>query len=475
MAGRGGDFQVNLAKLGFNTVNKYCRRLEFGEQSTTFRSRETGVERRGTKRKQSKIRFRQRKHTCRPDRKFCSKRGSRESSEEEIVRYNWPKILPAASGDSKQKTSEFHAVLNKLHPLRDSGNWKEFNSVADGFTKAKEGDLDLELLVLIEKSVAVSYQNDLENAKAMVRKALKTLNETEVKMHMRNFLVTMAHLHLTGFYRRQNKHGEAEGCIAEAEQYYRDGSSRYLKALIFYEMASNRSKYASSIPLSQSSARERYVEQAKQHMNHCIDLCIELDTGSVYIKKHHFGLVKLALLDLNCRTKAARITGPRSTCIKEAKNRLKTVEEKYKDEMKEGQKIQFFVAQCDLNYREGNLKAALEHAHSALDHAKDNGFNLEIAAIKERQDEISKLITTKETMNLNIPQSDEGMETLSSSTGPSRRNSPHSSGCEMEKYCYRSPAGISQKLFLKELCKMHAIICMFNFVMCIIYTCMVIL
>jgi len=57
---------------------------------------------------------------------------------------------------------------------------------------------------------------------------------------------------------------------------------------------------------------------------------------------------------------------------------------------------------------------------------------LEIAAIKERQDEICKLITAKETMNLDIPQSDEGMETLSSSTGPSQRNSPHSSGCEME-------------------------------------------
>lgn len=436
-------YKVNLANCNINalvigdgnTVNNNCRRLEFGEQSTTSRSRGTGFRRtfiqdggelRGTKRKQSKIRFPQRKH--RPDPKFCSKRGSSES-EEEIVRYNSPKILPAASGDSKQKTSEFCAVLNKLHPLRDSGNWKEFNGVADGLIKAKEGDLDLELLVLIEKSVVVSYQNDLENAEAMVLKALKILNETKVKMHMSNFLVTMAHLHLTGFYRRQNKHGKAKDSIAIAEQNSRNGSSRFLKALIYYEMASNLSKFVSSIPLDRS-AREEYVERAKHYMKQCIDLCIELDAGCVYIKKHHFGLVKLALLDLNCRTKAARITGPRS--IEEAKNCLKTVEENFEDEMKEGQKIQFLVALCDLNYREGNLQAALEHAHGALDLAKDHGFNLEIAAIKERQDEISKLITAKETMNLDIPQSDEGMETLSSSTGPSQRNSPHSSGCEME-------------------------------------------
>lgn len=447
LAGRGGDFQVNFANCHFkalvigdgNTVNNDCGCRELGEQSTTSRSTVTEFRRtviqdggewrgRGTKRKQSKIRFPQRKH--RPDPNFCSKRGSSES-EEEIFRCNSPKIFPAASGDSKQKTTEFYGVLNKIHPLRDSGNWKAFNSVADGLIKVKAGDLDFELLMLIEKSVVVSYQNDLETAEAMVLEALEKLNKTKMKMHMSNFLVTMAHLHLTGFYRRQNKHGKAESSIAIAEQNSRNGSSRFLRALIFYEMASNLTKFVSSIPLDRS-AREGYVERAKDYMKQCIDLCIKLDAGSVYIKKHHFGLVKLALLDLNCRTKAARITGPRS--IKEAKNCLKTVEEKFEDEMKEGQKIQFLVALCDLNYREGNLQAALVHAHGALDLAKDHGFNLEIAAIEERQDEICKLITTKETMNpyMYIPQSDEGMESLSSSTAPSRRNSPHSSGCEME-------------------------------------------
>ena len=118
--------------------------------------------------------------------------------------------------------------------------------------------------------------------------------------------------------------------------------------------------------------------------------------------------------------------------MKEAKDCLKKIEEKYEDEMKEGQRIQFLVAQCDLNYRQDNLTAALENAHRAFDLAEDNGFSLEIPAIKERQDDISKLIATTETMNLDIPQSDEQMESLSSSTAPSRRNSPHSSGCEME-------------------------------------------
>ena len=446
-----GDCRVNLTDCNFsnfhtlvigngNTVNNCCRHLECGERSTTSRSRGTGLrsaavmmihdggECRGTKRRQSKIRFPQRKH--RPDPRLCSKRGYSES-DEEIVRNNSPEIFPAAPCDSKQKTSEFFAALKILHPLRDSGNWKDFNSVADGMIKAKQEDLEFELLMWIEKSVVVSYQNDLEKAEEMVLEALESLKKPKEEMQMSNFLVTMAHLHLTGFYRRQNRPGKAEESIAIAEQHSRNGNSRFLKALIFYEMASNLTKYVSLIPLDRS-ARDEYVERAKNYMKQCIDLCIELDDGNVYIKKHHFGLVKLALLDLNCRTKAARsqIICPRS--VEEAKNCLKTVEEKFENEMKEGQKIQFLVAQCDLNYRQDNLTAALENAHRAFDLAEDNGFSLEIPAIKERQDDISKLIATTETMNLDIPQSDEQMESLSSSTAPSRRNSPHSSGCEME-------------------------------------------
>ena len=159
-----GDFQVNLTNCNFdtlvigngNTVNNYCRRLEYGDRSTTSRSSGTGFRTtsiqdnedggkwRGTKRKQSKIPYPQRRHS-RPNRRLCSKRGS-SGSEEEFVKHNSPEIFPAASCDSKQKMSEFYAFLKRLHPLRDSGNWKEFNSIADGIMKVNQGDLAVKLL-----------------------------------------------------------------------------------------------------------------------------------------------------------------------------------------------------------------------------------------------------------------------------------------------------------------------------------------
>ena len=441
-----GVFRVNLTNCNFstlvighgNTVINYSRRLEYGERSTTSRSRGTGFrttaiqdggESRGTKRiKQRKISYRQRKH--RPDPRLRSKKRGSSESEEECVRYNSPEIFPVASCDSKQKMSEFYAFLKRLHPLRDSGNWKEFNSVADGIIKVKQGDLAIELLMSIEKSVVVSYQNDLEKAEAMVLEALETLKKTNVQMS--NFLVIMAHLHLTGFYRRQSKHGKAKDSIAIAEQRSQNENSRFLKALIFYELASNLTKFVSSIPLDRS-AREEYVERAKNYMKKCIDLCIELDDDdSVYLKKHHFGLGKLALLDLNCRTKAARSQIACTRSVEEAKNCIEIIKEKYEDEMKVAPKIQFLVAQCDLHYRQNNLRTALKHAHWALELAKNHGFSLEITAIKERLAEISKLITETETMKLEIRHSDEQMDSLSSSTPSCQRNYPQSSGSEMD-------------------------------------------
>ena len=448
-----GKYSINITNSSIqnlvigdgNTVNNYCRRLEYPEQSTASRSgriafRRTAItdggEWRGRKRKQTKIRFPQRKH--RADRKFSSKNASSDS-DEDTLRYNGPETFPIVSAELlKESMNRFQSILNKLHPLRDSGNFKDFSIVAGSILMARKGDLELEILILIEKSVVVSYQNDLEKAELMVLEALDTLRKA--KVGTKDFLVTMAHVHLTGFYRRQNKHAKATDSVTIAEQNSQNVDSRYVKALIFYEKASNLTKYISSIPLDRS-AREQLVKRSKKYMKKCIDLCIELDDARVYIKKHHFGLLKLALLDLNCRTRAARSQLPSPECIEDADTCLKAVEKKYKNEMSEGQKIQFFVAKSDLNYRRKKFEAAQRDASQALSLAETHGFSLEINAIKDRQEDIiSKLITSKKTpkktrkktMAFGTFHSKASMESLSSSTAPSQKNSPSSSGCEME-------------------------------------------
>ncbi|XP_022796103.1 uncharacterized protein LOC111334580 [Stylophora pistillata] len=428
-----------------NVLNNYCRCLQYPEHSAGYRSGRTttrrtatyhdGGERRRIKRKQTKLRFPQRKYIG--DSKFPSKNISDESDEDSSYGHCGPEIFPSVSGERdcafERSIKRFHIILNRLHPLRDSGNFGDFTSVADGMLMSSKGDLELELLILLEKSVIVSYQNDLENAESMVLEVLRKLKNSKTKVEMRDYLVTMAHVYLTGTYRRQYKHGKADSTIAVAEQVLpksQNETARFVKALILYEMASNLTIYINSVPLH-LSARRKLVERSKHYMRQCIDLSIELDGGSLYIKKHHFGLLKLASLDLNCGTRAAREQITSDKCIADAQNCLRAVQEKYEDEMSEGQKIQFLGAKSDLNYRLGDLDAAQSEASQALSLAETLGFNLEIIPIRERLEDISKLITSTEMMSLE-PSYEGCVNSLSSSTVPSERNSPSSSGCEME-------------------------------------------
>ena len=427
-----------------NSVNNYCRCLQYRECSTVSSrttTRRTAVyhdegERRRFKRKQTKIRFPQRKFWG--NSKLPSKNISDESDEDSYYSRCGPEIFPSVSGERniafEKSMKRFHIILNRLHALRDSGNFEDFISIADGMLRNSKDDLELELLILLERSVIVSYQNDLENAEAMVLEALSKLKNSEGKVKMRDYLLTMAHMYLNGIYRRQYKHGKADSTIAVAEQVLPNSQNeitRFFKAQILYEMASNLTIYINSVPLH-LSVRKKLVEQSKHYMRHCIDLSIELDGGNVYIKEHQFGLLKLASLDLNCGTRAAREQITSDKCVADAQTCLRAVEEKCEDEMSEGLKIQFLRAKSDLNYRLGEFKTAQSEASQALSLAETLGFNSEIIPIRERLEDISKLITLTEMMSLEPSLEEGSVNSLSSSTVPSERNFSFSSGCEME-------------------------------------------
>ncbi|KAK2549799.1 hypothetical protein P5673_029620 [Acropora cervicornis] len=412
-----------------NSVNNYCRCLQYPKHSTVSGSSRTttrrtavyhdGGESRRIKRKETKIRFTQRRFW--DNSKLPSKNMSDESDEDSYYSRCGPEIFPSVSGERdcafEKSMKRFHIILNRLHCLRDNGNFEDFTNVVDGMLMNSKGDLELELLILLEKSVIVSDQNDLENAEAMVIEALSKLKNSEAKVKMRDYLLTMAHVYLNAIYRRQYKHGKAASTIAVAKQVLpksQNETTRFVKAQILYEMASNLTIYINSVPLH-LSARKKLVEQSKHYMRQCIDLSIELDGGNVYIKEHQFGLLKLASLDLNCDTRAAREQITSDKCIADAQTYLREVQEKCKDEMSERLKIQFLRAKSDLNYRLGEFKTAQSEASQALSLAETLGFNLEIIPIRERLQDISKLITSTEMMSLEPSLEGGSVNSLSSS------------------------------------------------------------
>lgn len=388
-------------------------------------------ESRGRKRqKQSKIRF--------PQRIFRQESRTVVKGDNEYVSVNLVNLsVPPNSSDDVEKG--IFTILNLLHPLRDRGKWQEFNDVAENLLQENQENLALNILITLEQSVVESYHNKIEKAEEMVNEALKILGKSKAKAKAIDatscrYLTTMAHIHLTGFYRRQNKHGKAEETINIGYQSSTGLNSHFLKALVFYEKASNSTKYISSIP--NGPARDERVASAKELMKECIAISTDLDNnGAIYIRKHLFCFLKLALMALNCRTHAARGQIPSAHCIKEATNCVNEVDEKYAAQISEGQKLQFkfLIAKADLSFRQQNYQLAQDNGKHALALAKKCGFKLEISGIEDRLADIATLIDRKESMDLEIHSSEEGhADSLSSSTSPSKKNSPYSASSEMD-------------------------------------------
>ena len=138
-----------------NSVNNYCRCLQYPECSTVSSrttTRGTAVyhdegERRRFKRKQTKIRFHQRKF--KGNSKLPSKNISDESDEDSYYSRCGPEIFPSVSGERdcafEKSMKRFHIILNRLHALRDSGNFEDFISIADVMLMNSKDDLELEL------------------------------------------------------------------------------------------------------------------------------------------------------------------------------------------------------------------------------------------------------------------------------------------------------------------------------------------
>ena len=394
-----------------------------GTSAARIAANQNGESRGKKRQKQSKIRF--------PQRKFGRESRTVVKEDNKYVNVNLP--VPPNSSDDVEKG--IFTILNLLHPLRDSGKWQEFNNVAEKLLLENQGNLTLNILITLEQSVVESYHNKIEKAEEMVNEALEILEKSKVKAIDATsylYLITMAHIHLTGFYRRQNKHGKAEEAINIGYQNSTGLNSHFLKALVFYEKASNSTKYISSIP--NGPARNEHFASAKELMKQCITVSTDLDkNGAIYIRKHHFCFLKLALMALNCRTQAARGQIPSAECIEDATNCLKEVDEKYAAQISEGQQIQFLIGKGDLSFRQQNYQVAQGNYKQALALAEKCGFKLEISGIEDRLADIATLIDNKESMDLEIHLSEEGHpDSLSSSTSPSKKNSPYSTSSEMD-------------------------------------------
>ena len=284
----------------------------------------------------------------------------------------------------------FHSCSMKLHPLRDNGQWNEFYRVTQQLLDQHPADLILKSIILLEKSVALNYQKELERSEDMLNDAAKVI--ARIRSSDRRLLEGLSNCYFAALYRRKKTMlGKTEKCLKLASKCV-DGfpSSCLPVAILLYEKGCYKRDFAAI-----GSKKEPAITEAKELMQQCVDVCVRLDSKQVYVGKLHFAIAKKANINVQCETSTSRNETIDKNSLVQAGESLDTLQNEDYSKMvvSKGAKIQQLKATVDLYYRIEKFPEAEKIAQEGLEIAKKLRFNLEKQPFEERLTDIRRKMT----------------------------------------------------------------------------------
>lgn len=331
----------------------------------------------------------------------------------------------------EQVLTTFHLYSKRLHPLRDNGRWDDFASAIKDLSAQNVGNLPWQIMLRLEESVALSYQNKLEEAEKVMNEAKRTFAQT--RGPFRRFCEVLSNSNFAGLYRRQKKLGKSKECIDAAKTFSAGFPSSLPIVTLHYEEGSYKRDFA-YIVLRGSRSESTMINEAREKMQECVDLCRCLDPEQVHVGKQHFAVSRMARMNLRLQYEKDTFPRGKQICrgIEETGKLLETLrnDENYCKRESLGAKIQRLTAEADFYCYKGKFPEAKEKAEEALEIAKARQFNLERKPLQEM------MMNIQSNMTASNPEIYRQTPTaISSCTGSSSsdNNSPHSSEYEIEK------------------------------------------
>ena len=325
-----------------------------------------------------------------PKRRKRNPRISSSSSGEDVGETKIKELAFHSDGTNLEKALQyFSECIIPLHPLRDNGQWDNFERVAQCLLEKNANDLPYQTIIQLEKSLVLSLQGKLEESENLINDAFK--NISQMSGAIRLLLEVLSNCYLGQLNRRRKLFGNAEKCL----QLAKEKSARFPPSLpltiLLYEEGGYLRDFAATI---QGSKKELAIVRAKEVTKRCVELCCRLDSEQkVYTRKQHIAISRMVITNLNCETRESRSKLVPKKKIQEAKKLLETLENDYFNQTEtQGAKIQRLMANVDLQYRLGNLIEARTIAEEALEIAKRLEFNLDVMPLKERLGEIHRKI-----------------------------------------------------------------------------------
>ena len=282
----------------------------------------------------------------------------------------------------EQALTSFHLYSKRLHLLRDNGRWEDFASAIKELLDQNVGNEPGQIMIRLEESVALSYQNKLDESDEVIKKARRTFEQTNGAF--RRFCEVVSNCYYAALYRRQGKLDQSKECLENARKLSAGFPSCLVIAILLYEEASCTRDFAYML---HGSGRKFTINEARDLMQKCADLFCCLDPEEVHAGKRDFAVCRIVRMNLRSETGTSR--------IEETGKQLENLrnDENYCKRESLGAKIQRLTAEADFYCYKGKFPEAKEKAEKALKIAETRQFNLERKPLQEMMMNIQSKMT----------------------------------------------------------------------------------
>ena len=282
----------------------------------------------------------------------------------------------------EQALTSFHLYSKRLHLLRDNGRWEDFASAIKELLDQNVGNEPGQIMIRLEESVALSYQNKLDESDEVIKKARRTFEQTNGAF--RRFCEVVSNCYYAALYRRQGKLDKSKECLEKARKLSAGFPSCLVTAILLYEEASCTRDFAYML---HGPGRKFTINEARDLMQKCVDLFCCLDPEEVHVGKRDFAVCRMARMNVRDETGTSR--------IEETGKQLENLrnDENYCKRESLGAKIQRLTAEADFYCYKGKFPEAKEKAEKALKIAETRQFNLERKPLQEMMMNIQSKMT----------------------------------------------------------------------------------
>lgn len=329
---------------------------------------------------------------------------SDQTSHPEQTDLLFPSPLQLPSAGVEPRLAKVFAVMcrivDKLYPLRDRGEWLEFEKALLRRKTKYDRYPEIKCLLLLEESVKLTYQKSLKAAKRKAKQCLNIVNNeaSAISGALQDVLIVLGNVASASIFRRlPKKLGKAFKCVEDAKESgerlknVNSTMPKFALALLDYEVARSHMAFATL-----TNDTKHCNKEACTRLGQCIDRCRKLsDESHLYTARQSFALLYLARLSLpttNCHSQPGQCERVKKGSARQAEKHLDEYHRSHRDleNSPVAARVKYSMTRSELCFMKGNYASAKEFACQALEIAVKYGFQLETVPAQIHLDQICR-------------------------------------------------------------------------------------